>query len=748
MPVGPLEHRVAAFQRGRGGEGHHARVRVRQLRVRAVQQMAQGAPAALGQRGHLVGTLVDHPVRVLHHGPGQRVRQAALLAVQQRVRATPGAVPQHPHPRQLLTHVRYDLLRRVGRGGGAQIGDQIEERGVRFVPDRGHHGRTAPRHRPHQLLVGERQQVLHAAPAAGDDDHVHVLDRVQLPHRLHHLRHRVHPLDGDVAHLEADGGPAVPGVLQHVPLRGGGPAADQADQLGQERQPLLALRREQALGHERLLQLLQAGQQLADAHGPYLRRAQRQLAPRRVPLGLGEHQDPGALADHVGHRVEHLPVAGHADRDVVRRVAQRQEHDARAGPPRQLRDLPLDPHRAQPVDPPPDQPGDLADRQRRLGGRLQSHAPESNGRHRQSRRAAARRDRGDPGAAVRPLRWDHDRFAWPPCPARRPPGLLRRRGPRRDRRREGPGTVRCPDLRATRDRPQQVRRTDPGEEGRRLRRADGGGAPRQHRHVLRPRRRPRRARGGQAGPPRHHRRHLPPGHQGPQGGRPVRQGGLRHPPDRTRGPRGGHRHLRRGPRAHPAGRRPRRRRQRRGPRPRAGRLAVPDHPLRGRDHGDRRRPEDQVPRPRLPAQRRHLLRHAEPAAGREADGRRGRTGHRRRLAQLLQLQAAGRGRQARRRPRRPPGGLRRRDRRVLAGRRDHRRRHLRRLRPGRAGRAGPGMARRARLRGRGDRQGRRGVHHLLAAQGAPPRPARRGGRPGRRARRCGRRRGVSAASRT
>ena len=32
----------------------------------------------------------------------------------------------------------------------------------------------------------------------------------------------------------------------------------------------------------------------------------------------------------------------------------------------------------------------------------------------------------------------------------------------------------------------------------------------------------------------------------------------------------------------------------------------------------------------------------------------------------------------------------------------------------------------ARLRGRGDRQGRRGVHHLLAAQGAPPRPARRG----------------------
>ncbi len=37
---------------------------------------------------------------------------------------------------------------------------------------------------------------------------------------------------------------------------------------------------------------------------------------------------------------------------------------------------------------------------------------------------------------------------------------------------------------------------------------------------------------------------------------------------------------------------------------------------------------------------------------------------------------------------------------------------------------------RARLRGRGDRQGRRGVDHLLAAQGAAPRPARGGGVPG------------------
>ena len=57
---------------------------------------------------------------------------------------------------------------------------------------------------------------------------------------------------------------------------------------------------------------------------------------------------------------------------------------------------------------------------------------------------------------------------------------------------------------------------------------------------------------------------------------------------------------------------------------------------------------------------------------------------------------------------------------------EHRRRHLRRLRPRDPRPRRPGLARPARLRGRRDDHGRRGVHRLLAAQGAPPRPARRG----------------------
>lgn len=236
-------------------------------------------------------------------------------------------------------------------------------------------------HRPYELLVGERQQILHAAATARHDDHVHLGQRVQLLDRRDHLRHRMHALHRHIAHLEADGRPAMPGVLQDVPLGGARPAADQADQLRQERQRLLAVRREQPLRRQRLLQLLQPGEEFTDPDRFDLGGPQRQLAARGVPLRFGVHHHPGALADHVGDLVEDLAVARHAHRDVVRRVPQRQKDHARAGPPGELGDLPLDPHRAEPVDPPADEPGHLADRDRRFRGRRDSHTSESNGGH-------------------------------------------------------------------------------------------------------------------------------------------------------------------------------------------------------------------------------------------------------------------------------------------------------------------------------------------------------------------------------
>ncbi len=118
-----------------------------------------------------------------------------------------------------------------------------------------------------------------------------------------------------------------------------------------------------------------------------------------------------------------------------------------------------------------------------------------------------------------------------------------------------------PGLRAQADRPQQARRDDPREPRRGVRRRDRRGARGRDRRLLGPRRGAGRARGGQGAAPAHHRRDLPAGHQGAPRGGAVRRRRLRHPAHRPRGPRGGRRHRRGGARAHPARRRPGRRRR-------------------------------------------------------------------------------------------------------------------------------------------------------------------------------------------
>ena len=175
--------------------------------------------------------------------------------------------------------------------------------------------------------------------------------------------------------------------------------------------------------------------------------------------------------------------------------------------------------------------------------------------------------------------------------------------------------------------------------------------------------RPRRGAGPQ---PQDHRRDLPAGDQGAPRGRAVRRRRLRHPAHRPRGARGGRRHGGRGSGAHHARRRPRRRRQRRGARPREGRLAVPDHAVGRRDDGDGPAAAGAVPEAAGPAERRHLLRHPEPAGRRQADGAGVRPRARRRLAQLVELGPPRRGRPGPWCPGRAPRGLRRRDRRGVA----------------------------------------------------------------------------------
>ena len=86
------------------------------------------------------------------------------------------------------------------------------------------------------------------------------------------------------------------------------------------------------------------------------------------------------------------------------------------------------------------------------------------------------------------------------------------------------------------------------------------------------------------------------------------------------------------------------------PRPRQGRLALPDHAVGRRDDGDRGPAQAAAAAAAVAAQRRHLLRHVEPAARGQGDRAAVRRGDRRRLAELVELGPAGRGGPGRRAP--------------------------------------------------------------------------------------------------
>ena len=143
------------------------------------------------------------------------------------------------------------------------------------------------------------------------------------------------------------------------------------------------------------------------------------------------------------------------------------------------------------------------------------------------------------------------------------------------------------------------------------------------------------------------RRHLPAGRQGPRRGAAVRRARLPRRADRPRRPRGGRGHGRRGARRHHRRRARRRRRRHRGRRSRPRRLRHPDHARRRRG-GRGRRPacRDRFPKLEGPPRddicyatqnRQDAVRALAAAVRPRARGR---------LAQLVELQPARRGRAA------------------------------------------------------------------------------------------------------
>jgi hypothetical protein len=141
-----------------------------------------------------------------------------------------------------------------------------------------------------------------------------------------------------------------------------------ADAAGQERQRPLAVGGEQPLGGEQFLERLEPGQEFTEPDLTDLRRPQAQRAPLDVEVRAGPHHDAGALVDRVA---ENAAGAGHGERDVGVRVAQRQELGGHAGAPGHLGDLTVDPDLAQPGDPLPDPLRDDAHRNGLVGRGLE-----------------------------------------------------------------------------------------------------------------------------------------------------------------------------------------------------------------------------------------------------------------------------------------------------------------------------------------------------------------------------------------
>ena len=400
--------------------------------------------------------------------------------------------------------------------------------------------------RPDQRLVGERQQVLDGAAAAGDHDHVDVGVPVEAATASITSARRA-ALHGGGGDLELHRRPAAAGVLEDVALGGAAGRGDQPDAAGQERQRPLELGGEQALGGQQLAAALDAGQQLAEPDRADLAGVQRQRC-------RGWRRSDGWRARRCWRPRRRAGSAQSNERRASRSPRPRCRPPGRAGSGRRW-PCPC----------------------RRLSWATwpSTQTPPSLSIHCAMALATARTGAGDSGVVSQGGHGREprggERRTWPPGGTRRlapmstdlgTPAVLSPDEADRAVLLAAPrgycaGVDRAvitvekaldlygaPGLRPQADRAQQARRGRPRGPRRDLRRGARRGARGRHRGVLRARRLAGGPRAGRRARPQDHRRDLPAGDQGAPRGEALRRRRLRHPADRPRGPRGGRGHRR------------------------------------------------------------------------------------------------------------------------------------------------------------------------------------------------------------
>ena len=215
------------------------------------------------------------------------------------------------------------------------------------MADRGDDGDGASRDGADEPFVAERQQILEAAAAARENDHVdagfrsnraeRVDDRCRCAWSLHERLG-----DEQTGRREArrHGG-------DHVPLRGRVVSRDEADRSWDAGERPFTLDGEQALRGELPLQTLKRGQMVALAEAFDGERLEPELPVPAPELGATVDMDALPVLEPEVERVEGPTGHGRLDAVGPQDVAQREEHLLPAVLATKLGDLPLDPHRRQ-----------------------------------------------------------------------------------------------------------------------------------------------------------------------------------------------------------------------------------------------------------------------------------------------------------------------------------------------------------------------------------------------------------------
>ena len=239
-----LQDGVPALERRRGRERRQSRVKVLEVDAAVVNASLH----ATSCRGHS-----PHHLACICAEPTLDDASCALSLLSD-------ALP-------LLCDVGNNPLCRIRGRRRTEIGDEVHERYVLLVPDRGDDGDPRGDHGTDEAFVAEGQQVLDASTAAGDDDDVHVGLSVEILEGLDDGRDCSRSLDRHLADDEVDAGPAQASVDRDVAQRGARSTRDETDATGEEGQRALALGCEKPLRLEQRAQALELLEQRPSAQG-------------------------------------------------------------------------------------------------------------------------------------------------------------------------------------------------------------------------------------------------------------------------------------------------------------------------------------------------------------------------------------------------------------------------------------------------------------------------------------------------